>query len=143
MIPRRTVMAGGVLGSLGALVSGDADATAATPAAADLSDEMVGRIVQAIAGLRTDVQHLQSFADLAPVREAQLTFLRANGKFPDFIEVGTSVWFAVHDWHVRWQQPLNLGRDNLARYTILLNQTSLIMRTDVSGTFVGIPYDNR
>jgi hypothetical protein len=150
MIPRRKVVTGGVLGGLGAFITGEAEATAdpavaraVDPALADVSDEMVGRIVQAITGLRTEVQNLKSFGDLAPVRDAQLTFLRANGKFPDLMEVGISVWFAVHDWHVRWQQPLNISRDAQARYTILLNQTSLVMRTDVTGTFIGLPYDNR
>ena len=92
MIPRRNIVAGSVLGGLGALIPSDADATAAVPAAGqatpDASDQMVGRIVQAITELRAEVQNLKSFGDLAPVRDAQLTYLRANGKFPDVMEVG-------------------------------------------------------
>jgi hypothetical protein len=57
--------------------------------------------------------------------------------------VGGDVWFAVHDWHVRWQQPLTVGRDPLGRYTIVLNQTAVIMRPDSLANFVGIPYDNK
>ena len=146
MIPRRDLMTGGVLGGvLGAIVGEDAAEArpAAAPALADVTDEMVTKLVQAIGGLRTEVQNLKVFSDLAPVRDAQTTFLKGTGKFPDYLEVGISVWFAVHDWHVRWQQPLILGRDTQGRYTLVLNQTTLVMRTDANAAFVGIPYDNR
>lgn len=145
MIPRRSLVTGSVLGGvIGALATGDnVEASAAPIAGADVTDDMVAKIVQAISGLRTEVQGLRSFTEIAPVREAQLTYLRMNGKFPDYIEVGTAVWFAVHDWHVRWLQPLSLGRDNQGRYTLALNQTTLIMRTDIAATFVSLPFDNR
>ena len=145
MIPRRSLVTGGLMGGvLGALGNGDdADAAPVAAAGADVTDEMVSRIVTAIAGLRSEVLALKSFPEIAPVREAQLNHLRANGKFPDYMEVGTTPWFAVHDWHVRWQQPLTLGRDNLGRYTLLFNQTYLIMRIDAIPAFMGVPYDNR
>src|SRR3954470_663412 len=109
MIPRRTLVTGGLMGGvLGALGSADhAEATPVAAVAADVSnDEIVSRLVTAIAGLKTEVQALKSFAEIAPVRDAQLGHLRANGRFPDYIEVGTTIWFGVHDWHIRWQQPL-------------------------------------
>jgi hypothetical protein len=144
MIPRRNLVTGGLVGGvLGALGGGEtADAAPAVPGV-DVSDEMVTKIVVAITGLRTEIQALKGFPEIAPVRDAQLTHLRTNGKFPDYIEVGTTVWFAVHDWHIRWQQPLTLGRDNLGRYTLLFSQTVLIMRSDAIPTFMGVPYDNR
>jgi hypothetical protein len=145
MIPRRSLLTGGVLGGvLGALGAGDDVEAAPAPAVgADVNDEMVSRIVQAIAGLRTEVQGLRSFSEIAAVRDAQVSYLRTNGRFPDYIEVGTTIWFALHDWHIRWQQPLTLGRDNLGRYTLLLNATTVIMRTDTAANFMGLPYDNR
>jgi hypothetical protein len=81
--------------------------------------------------------------ELALVREAQKTFLRANGKMPDLIEVGWDMWFAAYDWHVRWQQPVNVGRDPTGRYTLLLFQTLLILRPEMPGGYVGVPYDNK
>ena len=114
MIPRRNLVTGGLLGGvLGALGGGEeVEAAPAAAVGADVTDEMVAKIVQAIAGLRNEVQGLKAFNEIAPVRDVQLTFLRVNGKFPDYLEVGTSVWFNVHDWHIRWQQPLTLGRDS-------------------------------
>lgn len=144
MIARRNLVSGGVLGSVLGALAGAGDAHAApVDAAADVTDDMVTKIVQAIASLRNEVQGLKSFSEIAPVRDVQLTYLRANGKFPDYLEVGTTVWLAVHDWHIRWQQPLSLGRDNLGHYTLVFNQTVLIMRPDATPTFMGVPYDNR
>jgi hypothetical protein len=146
MIPRRNLVTGGLVGSVLGALGGSDDAEAAPVAAAggaDVTDEMVTKIVYAITGLRTEVQALKNFPEIAPVRDAQLTHLRTNGKFPDYLEVGTTVWFAVHDWHIRWQQPLTLGRDNVGRYTLLFSQTVLVMRTDAIPTFMGVPYDNR
>ena len=145
MIPRRNLVTGGLVGSvLGALGGGDeVEAAPAAAVAADVTDDMVARIVAAIAGLKTEIQSLKSFPEIVPVRDAQVTHLRATGKFPDYIDVGTNVWYAVHDWNIRWQQPLTLGRDNLGRYTLLFGQTYLIMRVDASQTFMGQPYDNR
>jgi hypothetical protein len=145
MIPRRDLVTGGLVGGvLGALSGGDdVEAAPAAAAGADVTDEMVTRLVGAIAGLKTEIQSLKSFPEISPVRDAQLLYLRANGKFPDYLDVGTTVWFAVHDWHIRWQQPLTLGRDSLGRYTLLFGQTYLIMRLDAAAAYMGVPYDNR
>lgn len=101
------------------------------------------RIGRAIADLRAELHSQRQFLELDPIRDAQKTFLRSNGKFPDYIEVGTDVWLAVHDWHIRWQQPMTLARDASGRYTILLNPTLVVMRTDLLGGYVGQPYDAR
>ena len=146
MIPRRNLMTGGLVGGvLGALGAGDDVAAAPDGAAAgaDVTEDMVAKIVTAIAGLRSELQAFKTFPEITPIRDAQLTHLRANGKFPDYIEVGTTQWYSVHDWHIRWQQPLNIGRDALGRYTLLFGQTYLVMRVDAAPTFMGVPYDNR
>ena len=77
------------------------------------------------------------------IREAQLTFLRGNGKLPDYIDVGTDLWFSAYDWHVRWQQPLTVGRDPGGRLTLQLIATQLVLRSDAQGNFMSLPYDQR
>jgi hypothetical protein len=144
MIPRRSILGSGLLGgALGALGGGDDAMAAQNTTSGDLSGPSAARIAEALAGLRSDLQALKAFPEIASVRDAQVTYLRANGKFPDFIEVGTTYWFGVHDWHIRWQQPLMLSRDALGRYTLVFGQTVLVMRVDASPTFMGVPYDNR
>jgi hypothetical protein len=141
MVGRRDLLGSGVLGGLVGALSTNASAEPAP--GGEASDQAIDRITSALNQLRTEVRSQHEFTDIAPLREAQKVFLRANGKFPDFIDAGVDVWFAAHDWHVRWQQPLTLGRDSQGRYTILLLGTTVIMRTDAAATFIGIPYDSR
>jgi hypothetical protein len=140
MIPRRNLMTGGPVGGVLGVLGGSADADAAPAAGADVTEDMVSKVVAAITGLRTEIQAWKTFSEIAPIREAQLTNLRTNGKFPDYMEIGASQWFAVHDWHIRWQQPLNIGRDNPGRYTLLFGQTYLILRVDAAPNFLGVSY---
>ncbi len=139
MVPRRTLVGAGIIGGLaGALAGREAEAFDQ-----QIPERSVERIAEAVTGLRDDRRLSRRFSELGPLRDAQKTFLRTNGKFPDFIEVGVDVWFTVHDWHIRWQQPLILGRDGLGRYTIVLNQTTLVLRPEVLGAYIGIPYDSK
>ena len=143
MISRRLALRGGVLGAVGGIMAGgDARATPAA-AAAQRSDEGSDRIATAIDKLRDEVHNEQLFTEIAAIRDAQKSFLRVNLKFPDYIDVGSDIWFAVYDWHVRWQQPLTIGRDPLNRYTIVLNQTAVVLRPDSLASYVGIPYDGK
>jgi hypothetical protein len=139
MIPRRHVLSGALAGGvLGALAEPELEA------AAQSSDRVdVMPIVRALDDLRTEVRTQRQFTEIASIREAQLTFLRGNGKLPDYIEVGTELWFAAYDWHVRWQQPISMGRDPGGRATLLLLATQLILRHDAQGNFMSIPYDQR
>jgi len=145
MVSRRLALRSGVLGAIGGILAGgDARAEpAAAAAAAQRSDEGSDRIATAIDKLRDEVHNEQLFTEIAAVRDAQKSFLRVNLKFPDYLDVGSDVWFAVYDWHVRWQQPLTIGRDPLNRYTIVVNQTAVVLRPDSLASYVGIAYDNK
>lgn len=142
MVHRRAVITGSVLGgALSALAAPNEAAGAQTSAQA--SDRLVEDIAKAIRSVRDEIERQYTFWEIAAVRDQLRTFLRANGKFPDFIEVGSDVWQQVYDWHVRFQQPIALGRTVEGRYTILLLATNLVMRPDVAPGFVGVGYDTR
>jgi hypothetical protein len=139
MIPRRQVLggalAGGVLGALG---------EPELEAAAQSSDRVdVMPIVRALNDLRSEVRTQRQFAEIGALREAQLNFLRSNGKLPDYIDVGTDHWFAAHDWHIRWQQPLNVSRDANGRLTLVLMLTLLVLRPEAQANYMSLPYDQR
>ena len=146
MIPRRGLLGSAALGLIG-MIAGSHEAEASgvgTEVEQDaLTERGLGRITDAIAQLRLELRTQRQFTELDPIRDLQKQFLRANAKLPDFIEVGADLWFAVHDWHVRWQQPLTLDRDSLGRYTVLLNPTTVILRPDTAANFLGQPYDNK
>ena len=142
MVHRRAVITGTMVG--GALSALSAPAAAAgSQAAGQASDRLVEDIAKAVRDVRDEIARQSTFWELAAVREQLRTFLRANGKFPDFIEVGSDVWQQVYDWHVRFQQPIALGRTAEGRYTILLLATNIVMRADKAPGFIGVGYDLR
>jgi len=142
MVHRRAVITGSVLGGALSALTGPAEAAGAQTAA-QVSDRLVEDIAKAVRSVRDEIERQYTFWEIAAVRDQLRTFLRANGKFPDFIEVGSDVWQQVYDWHVRFQQPIALGRTAEGRYTILLLATSVVMRPDMAAGFIGVGYDNR
>jgi hypothetical protein len=144
MMSRRSVLGAPAIGGLLASLA-PAAAEAEVPAPqAEQAMEGVSRAVRELRdSLREDLRRQSTFWELAPVRDATKNFLRAAGKFPDFLEVGTEIWHQVYDWHVRYQQPLSLGRNPEGRYTMMLMGTTLVMRVEVQPNYVGIPFDNR
>ena len=107
------------------------------------SDRLMAEMVDALKEIKKSLDGPQSFTEIAGIRQKQLDYLKATNKFPDFIDVGLDVWFAVHDWHIKHLQQMVLGRDGSGRYTITLMSTQLVMRPDLVPTFISAPYDNR
>jgi hypothetical protein len=144
MVDRRQIMTGGVLGSvLGALGAEAAGAAPQSGVSDQTLDRGVDRVVRALDRLRESVDAQRAFPEIAAIRDVQKTYMRANAKVPDFLEVGIDVWYNVHDWHVRWSQPMTVGRDGVGRLTLALGGTILILRADAPPAFIGLPYDNR
>jgi hypothetical protein len=145
------VITGTVLGGALSALTGSVEAAGPQSAAQDrlaqdrlAQERLLEDIARAVRSVRDEIERQHTFGEIAAVREQLRTFLRANGKFPDFIEVGSDVWQQVYDWHVRFQQPIALGRTAAeGRYTILLLATSIVMRPDMAPGFIGVPYDNR
>ena len=142
MVHRRSMITGTMLGGALSALAKPAEAAGAQ-AAAQASDRLVEEIAKAVRSVRDEIERHSTFWEIAAVRDPLRTFLRANGKFPDFIEVGSDVWQQVYDWHVRFQQPIALGRTVEGRYTILLLATNVVMRPDMAPAFIGVGYDNR
>jgi hypothetical protein len=148
MMSRRTVLGGPAFSGLLASITpaGEAEASAAV-VPQDATERSMQAVSNAIRDLRDNVREEMrrqySFWELAPVRDVTKVFLRTNGKYPDFLEVGADIWQQVYDWHIRFQQPLNIGRTGDGRYTLVLMGTTLIMRVDVQVNYIGIPFDNR
>ena len=145
MVRRRAVITGTVLGGALSALTESVEAAGAQSAAQDrlAEDRLVAEIATAVRSVRDEIERQYTFWEIAAVRDPLRTFLRANGKFPDSIEVGTDVWQQVYDWHVRFHQPIALGRTAEGRYTILLLATNVVMRTDMVAGFIGVPYDTR
>jgi hypothetical protein len=139
MIDRRDLLTLG--GLAGALAGRGENADTAAAGTADVSDRTVQDVVSALRAITTAMYAAQSFDAIRPIRTKQIDYLKATSKFPDFIDVGVDMWMAAHDWHVRLQQPLVLGRDTTGRYTMTLEFTQLVLRPDVTADYVSVPYD--
>lgn len=139
MIDRRELLAlGGLLGLAPAPENGEGAAIGQNS-----NDSSWRDIAGELQKIRVLVAERQSFGELDGVRKSQFDYLRANGKFPDFIDLGITPWLSIHDWHIRMQQPLVLARDVNGRYTMMLGFTTLVLRPDFVPTVIGIPYEQR
>lgn len=136
MVNRRSLLSGGLVAGAGAMIASE-------PAVA--SQQADGQqVANAIDALRESIERgFRVSPELSRIREHQRIFLKANQKFPDFIEVGISVWENVYDWHVRHQQPLNMTRGSDGHYVMTVMMTTLVLRPDQSDTFIGFGFDER
>jgi hypothetical protein len=136
MMERRNLVGGGLLASAAALL------TASPTASAQRNDD--DGVAAAIADLQKTVERgLAVSPELTRIREQQRTFLKANQKFPDFIEIGIGVWENLYDWHVRHQQPLDVNRTGDGRYVMTVMFTTLVLRPEQDSTYVGFGFDAR
>lgn len=143
MVQRRSMIAGTMVGGALSALTGTAEAAGTEQSSQDSERLRLEEVAMAVRGVRDEIAHQHTFWEITAVRDQMRAFLRANGKFPDFIEAGIDIWQQVYDWHVRFQQPISLGRTPDGRYTILLVATSVVMRPDMAPGFIGLPYDNR
>ena len=138
MVQRRNLMSGGLVAGLASMMAPAASAEAA------VDDE---QSTQAINRFRETVerQFEQSYSSrwrgVTSVRQQQRTWLQATRKYPDFMEVGLNVWDNIWDWHVVYQQPLNVTRVADGRYGMSFMFTTLLLRPDVNPDFVGYAFD--
>jgi hypothetical protein len=137
MMERRNLVGGGLLASAAAVL-----AAAPLPAAQRNNDD--AEVASAIADLQSVVERsLAVSPELTRIRDQQRTFLKANQKFPDFIDVGIGVWENLYDWHVRHQQPLNVARTADGRYVMTVMFTTLILRPEQDNNYVSFGFDAR
>lgn len=147
MVSRRDVMTAGVLGPL-------STATRAQGGQKEAEQIDDGKIVmQGLREIRQQLDQIRSILDDAmrqnsraqgtcvPIRRQFDQFLKANGKFPDFCDVGAGAFVEIYDWHVKHTQPVQITRNPDGRMAILFMFTQLVLRHEADANFVGVPYD--
>ncbi len=98
------------------------------------------RLVDAVEEVTRHVRAARAQEDPAvirTIREAQIAFLRANQRFPAFIEVGISVWEQMWDWHVHTGQQPIIGQVSDGRYGMTVFLTTLVLHPGATPTYVG------
>ncbi len=143
MISRREVVTAGVLGTL---------ATGATASPAEAVQD--GPIIRAglteignqLEELRQQIQAglVSSSLDIGRVGQVKSrieAYLKTSGKFPEFIDIGTSVFFDIYAWHVKQQQQISITRLADQRMMIQFLFTQLILRWEQDSNYISSPYD--
>ena len=144
MVERRNVIGGGLAASVAALMApAPAEGIPATAAiAAEGGDaEVVARAVRDVRDAISTARLPPYWATIGKLRTQQHLWMRTNHRYPDFIEVGISVWDALYDWHVHYQQPINMVRSDDGRYVMAFMFTTFILRPDAEPDYVGPPFD--
>jgi hypothetical protein len=143
MVTRREIVLTGALGSLSTAAAAPESARGQPGDAA--SAEAMRSIQQELAQIRAILddglrQHSLNFGVVVPIRRQFETFLRANTKYPDYCEIGVSVFTEIYDWHVKHNQPLQVSRvDN--RTAIRFMFTWMILIPTQDPFYIGIPFD--
>jgi hypothetical protein len=142
MVERRDVIGGGLVAGLSALFGDDAAQGAQTmQRTVPTDDDAVA--AKAIDALRVMLEHRHESQEIMRIRSQQRTFLKANQKFPDFIDIGIDVWERLHDWHIKNRQPLTVVRTNDGHYGIPFVATTLILRHEQTDSYISWGYDAR
>ena len=147
MLSRRELMTAGVTGTLyhGVPASAAADGgTVSTEQQADRDGQR--EIARAISGASSSVASLLSSNSTAhgfvgKIRDLMNTFLRGNGKFPDFMDIGIAVFWDLYDWHIKNEQQLIVTRGTDGRYWMQFAFTTLLLRHEVEPSHLGVPFD--
>ena len=145
MFARREVMGGGLLAGVAALIT----TKPASAAAEEQSGGDDGKTAAAIDKLREAIEAqgsgcvLGQCTAVANIRNQQKVFLRANRKYPDYIDVGVDIWETVYDWHVKNRQEIRTTRLPDGRYGIQLMFTTVVLREDQTANYIGWGYDAR
>ena len=142
MVRRREMVGGGLLAAVAALM------LPAPAKAAQQRDRADESIAEAIDKLRAEIVKAQECGvgpcqAVASIRLQQNNFLKANQKFPDFIDAGVEVWEAVYDWHVKNNQPINATRLPDGRYGMAFMFTTVVLRPENTPNFISFGYDAR
>lgn len=143
MLSRRELIAAGVAGGLTAAPDG----ASALPVAEQEPDREGQReIARQIGGIDRTLNSAFLTSSVAhgfvgKMRGDMEQFIRANSKFPDFMEIGIAVFFEIYDWHVKNRQQLLVTRLTDGRYSMQFMFTSLILRPEQDRNYIGVPYD--
>lgn len=135
MMERRNLVGAGLAAGIASLVAPGEEAAAQPDNAVEVS-----RAVNELRRL-IETNYNSPWTRIAQIREQQRIWMKTTQKYPDFIEIGLSVWEGLYDWHVRFQQPVNMTRLPDGRYAMTFMFTTLILRPEVDANYVGPAFD--
>ena len=141
MISRRDVVTAGVLGTL----------VTNTEAAAQGSDAMqvregLNKIADNLDVIKASLESLRgnsmNYGALGQIKQKLEVWVKTTGRFPEYWDVGISVWLEIYDWHVRQQQQIQISRIADQRMAIQWLFTQYVLRWENDMNYIAPqPYD--
>jgi hypothetical protein len=64
-----------------------------------------------------------------------------NQKYPNYIDIGLSVWERLYMWHLENHLPLKAARAPDGHMEMEFMFTTLILKYDLAEAMIGNPYD--
>jgi hypothetical protein len=143
MVTRRDLMTGSALGALAAAPPASAAQRRDEDEQTAAGLKRLGDTMESIdRSLETAFQSNRvTFGFLVKVREYFTQYMRANGKFPDYMEVGINVFYEIYDWHIKNNRQMEVSRVLENRMAIRFMFTLMILRQEQDPNYVGVPYD--
>lgn len=161
MLTRRELVTGGAAGALTTVASAistsanaDTHSTNEAPSPTlpqDVDNVSLRRIAdktseidQTLDGLSAAFRtNTLAYGFVPKLREAYTLYWKTQGKFPEFCEVGTDVFYDIYDWHIKNGQPIPVSRSADGRLAITFMYTQLLVRVDQPPAYVGVPFDRQ
>lgn len=143
MISRREVVTAGVLGTLA--TTGKAEAGDMQQGEAQAIREGLNALGDKLNDLKQVVEsglrgNSMNHGNVGVVKGRIEQYAKVSSKFPDYCDIGISVFTDIYDWHVRNQQQINIVRVG-ERMAIQFMFTQLILRSENDVNYVGTPFD--
>jgi hypothetical protein len=142
MISRREMVTAGMFGTLTPAGRGEAqsqDLQVLSSALGKIEDRLGDIKLSLDVGL---VGSTMAYGHLATIRQRLEVWVKSTGRFPEFWDVGISVFLDIYDWHVRHQQPLQLVRIAEQRMAIQWMFTQYVLRWENEPNYIAPqPYD--
>jgi hypothetical protein len=130
MITRRELIASGI----GATAAANAGETPLQDSA------LLSSMLTELREIRRAVS-IEGTQAVAQIREAQRVFFKNSGRFPDFIDVGFTVFQSVVDWLIAVQQPVTISLVADGRYSLTFIGSTIVLRADFADNYVGQGYN--
>ena len=97
-----------------------------------------------VAGLTSalrDLRHLTPLPEMATIQDRQRLHFKVAQHFPNYIDIGLTVWEHLTQWHLENRLPLKAVRTPDGRMEMEFLFTTLVLKPDVAETWIGNPYD--
>lgn len=143
MLSRRELITAGVAGGLSPVPAATASSSTVQQEPTREGQREIARQVGQVEDVLRQAYLSSSLSHgfVPKIRALMEQFLRANSKFPDFFEIGPSVFMDLYDWHVKNRQQLVVTRQADGRYTMQFMFSQMILRPEQDPGYVGYPFD--